>query len=131
VAVNTNDAPSQLPRSAVILGPTLPNLVVAAPGFEPATQPSAESNGGGLFTCLVCSALDGGTVDVRGKVTAPAVYSYVDEALGPWDQRPVFKSHVSKLIPLRHAPPSVGPDTLRRFPILFQIPDSEFPLDPS
>ncbi len=105
--------------------------MVAAPEFEPATQPSADSNGGVLFTGLVCSALDGGTADVLGKVTAPAVYSYVDEALGPWDQRPVFKSHVSKLIPLRHAPPSVGPDTLRRFRIWFQTPNSEFPLDPS
>lgn len=95
------------------------------------TQTSAESNGGGLFTGLVCSALDGGAADVLGKVTAPAVYSYVDEALGPWDQRPVFKSHVSKLIPLRQAQPSIGLHTLRRFPTWFPTPDSEFSLDPS
>lgn len=95
------------------------------------TQPAAEVNGRGLFTGLVCSALDGGAADVLGKVTAPSIYSYVDEALGPWNQRPLFKCHVSTLIPLRLAQPSIGLETLRLFPQWFPHPASEFPLDPS
>ncbi len=95
------------------------------------TQTAAEYGDGGVFTDLVCSALEGGGADVLGKVTVPGVYAYVDEALGPWDQRPLFKSHVSKLICLRQAQPSIAPETLRRFPEWFPTPEAEFPLDPS
>lgn len=96
-----------------------------------ATQTAAEANGGGIFTGLVCSALDGGAADVLGKVTVPSVYAYVDEALGPWEQRPLFKGHVSKLVALRQAQPAVALETLRRLPTWFPLPDSELPLDPS
>lgn len=59
-------------------------------------QPSVETGGGGLFTSLVVDALGGGAADVLGAVTAPSVYAYVEAALGAWDQRPLFKSHVSR-----------------------------------
>jgi uncharacterized caspase-like protein len=95
------------------------------------TQTASEANGGGVFTGLVCSALDGGAADVLGKVTAAGIYSYVDEALGPWEQRPLFKSHVSKLIPLRWAQPSISLETLRLLPQWFSDASSHFPLDPS
>ncbi len=95
------------------------------------TQTAAETNGRGVFTELVCSALEGGAADVLGKVTVPSVYAYVDEALGPWGQRPLFKSHVSKLVALRQAQPAVALETLRRLPMWFLTPDSELPLDPS
>ncbi len=95
------------------------------------TQTAMEVDGSGVFTSLVCSALDGGAADVIGKVTAPAVYAFVDQALGPWDQRPLFKAHVSRLTPLRKCAPAVSLEILRHLPKWFPSPDSEFSLDPS
>ncbi len=94
-------------------------------------QPSVETGGGGLFTSLVVDALDGGAADVLGAVTAPSVYAYVDAALGAWDQRPLFKSHVSRLVPLRRCAPPIDRATLRRLPTLFPVPAEDFPLDPT
>lgn len=95
------------------------------------TQAALEQGGRGVFTTLVCSALSGGASDVVGDVTVAAVYAYVDQALGPWDQRPLFKSHVSTLIPLRKCSPAVPIEVLRRLPEWFPDPDSPFALDSS
>ncbi len=95
------------------------------------SQPSVEENGSGVFTTLVCAALDGGASDVIGDVTVASVYAYVDQVLGAWDQRPLFKSHVAKLIPLRTCKPVVDLPILRLLPKYFPDPSHEFPLDPS
>jgi hypothetical protein len=94
-------------------------------------QPSVETGGGGLFTSLLIDALGGGAADVLGAVTAPSVYAYVEAALGAWDQRPLFKSHVSRLVPLRLCEPPVDRATLRKLPLLFPLPAEDLPLDPS
>jgi hypothetical protein len=96
-----------------------------------ATELAVEQDGSGVFTNLVCGALEGGAADPRGIVTAAGIYSYVDQALGPWDQRPLFKAHVSSLEPIRQCLPAVPLETLRRIPEWFQQPGDEFPLDPS
>jgi hypothetical protein len=95
------------------------------------TQAAAEEGNSGLFTGLVCAALAGGAADVLGKVTVAAVYAYVDESLGAWQQRPLFKSHVSRLLPLRLAEPRVRVEILRRLPEWFPDPERDFGLDPS
>jgi Caspase domain len=95
------------------------------------TEFAMEKDGGGLFTGLVCDALAGGAADVCGKVTTASVYAYVDQALGAWQQRPLFKSHVSKLISLRSCAPDVLPEILRLLPRYFPDPTQEFLLDPS
>lgn len=94
-------------------------------------QPSVETGGGGLFTSLVIDALAGGAADVLGTVTAPGVYAYVEAALGAWDQRPLFKSHVSRLVPLRRCTPPINRATLRRLPTLFPLPAEDLLLDPT
>jgi hypothetical protein len=94
-------------------------------------QVSVEDAGGGLFTSLVVDALSGGAADIRGDVTAPGVYSYLEAALGAWDQRPLFKSHVSQLVPLRRCDPAVDLSLLRELPKLFPLPAEDFPLSPS
>jgi hypothetical protein len=99
-----------------------------------ATRPSQvafETGGNGVFTSLVCDALEGGAADVCGLVTAASVYAYVDQALGAWDQRPLFKSHVSRLLPLRSCKPVISLEILRLLPEYFPQPDYNFPLDPS
>jgi len=96
------------------------------------SQSSVETQDGtGLFTSLVCDALAGGASDVLGNVTVASVYAYVDQVLGAWDQRPLFKSHVSKLIPLRKCMPGISMEVLRLLPKYFPTPDTLFQLDPS
>lgn len=93
-------------------------------------QPSVEVAGGGLFTSLVVDALEGGAADLLGDVTAPAIYSKVEAALGAWDQRPLFKSHLSKVIALRKCEPPIKTTILRELPTLFPLPAEDFPLSP-
>jgi uncharacterized caspase-like protein len=96
-----------------------------------ATQVAIETHGMGLFTSLFCGALEGGAADVLGNVTAAAVYAYVDQSLGAWGQRPLFKAHVSTLTPLRHTRAAVILDVLRRLPAWFPTGDAEYGLAPS
>jgi hypothetical protein len=94
-------------------------------------QPSVETGGGGLFTSLVVDALEGGAADLLGNVSAPGVYAYVEAALGAWDQRPLFKSHISQVVPLRCCTPPVDRSLLRKLPELFPLPVEDRLLDPS
>ncbi len=96
-----------------------------------ASQPAYEADGRGLFSTLVCSALDGGAADVRGHVTVAAVYAYVDQSFGAWDQRPLFKAHVSRMLSLRTGEPLVPLDVLRRLPEWFPAADHDFALSPA
>ena len=96
-----------------------------------AAESAVEVDGRGLFTTLVCDALAGGASDPIGSVTVASVYAYVDQSLGAWEQRPLFKSHVSKLSPIRRNEPAVELAILRDLPTWFPHADSVFPLDPS
>jgi hypothetical protein len=89
-----------------------------------------ESGDSGVFTALVCSALDGGAADILGNVSVASIYAYVDQAFGAWDQRPLFKSHVSRMLSLRSAKPAIDVAILRHLPDWFGSPDAEFALSP-
>ena len=92
------------------------------------TQAALEQGENGVFTELVCSALDGGAADILGNVSVAGVYAYVDQAFGAWDQRPLFKSHVSRMLSLRSAKPAIDVAILRRLPQWFADPGAELPL---
>lgn len=94
-------------------------------------EPAVENSNGGIFTTLLCDALEGGASDIRGNVTPSSIYTYVDEAMGAWDQRPMFKTNVSRLIYLRKCAPAVDLEILRKIPEYFSDPGEEYPLDPS
>lgn len=94
-------------------------------------QEAREIAGNGVFTHLMLGALKGGAADVRGVVSAAAVYGYVEQALGPWDQRPIYKSNARRLSPLRYCEPDISDDDLRRLPHLFPKPGFQYFLDPS
>jgi hypothetical protein len=94
-------------------------------------QVSVETGGGGVFTSLVIDALEGGAANILGAVSAPAIYAYVEAALGAWDQRPLFKSHVSSVLELRCCTPPIDRSILRRLPQFFPLPAEDLPLDPS
>lgn len=90
-----------------------------------------ERDGGGVFTDLVLSALRGGAADLRGHITPGSVYAYVDQALGAWDQRPIFKTNVTQFTSLREVQPQVALRTLRKLPLYFPTPQDQHMLDPS
>lgn len=90
-----------------------------------------EIGGAGVFTSLVIDALKGGAADVRGNISPGSLYAYVDEALGAWDQRPIFKTNVTSFANIRRLPPKVPFDVLRRITQYFTTPDSEHQLDPT
>jgi hypothetical protein len=90
-----------------------------------------EVNGHGIFTNLLLNALQGGAADIRGHITPGSVYAYIDQALGPWDQRPVFKTNVTRFTSLRTIEPQVPIETLRKIVDYFSSPEQEYRLDPS
>jgi len=94
-------------------------------------ETAIERAGRGVFTSLVCGALEGGASDVMGEVTSAGVYSYAEQALGPLDQRPMFKSNVSRMLPLRVCRPVVLAEILRKLTNYFPSADAEYPLDPA
>ena len=96
-----------------------------------ADQLAVEEGGGGIFTSLIYEALKGGAADILGNVTVASVYAYIDQILGAWDQRPMFKSNMARLITLRKCKPELDPAILRNLPTYFSTPTAEFPLDPS
>jgi len=92
---------------------------------------SMEYDGAGVFTSLLLDALEGGAADLRGNITPGSVYAYIDEALGAWEQRPVFKTNVTRFTPLRSVTPLIPLETLRKITTYFENPHHELPLDPS
>jgi hypothetical protein len=94
-------------------------------------ESALEINGSGVFTSLLLDALHGGASDIRGFVTPGSLYAYVDEALGAWDQRPIFKTNISKFVSLRQLPPKVPFEMLRNLTKYFQSPTDEFALNPT
>ncbi|WP_343654145.1 caspase family protein [Paraburkholderia caribensis] len=95
------------------------------------SEGAEEENGAGVFTSLVVDALNGGAADLCGNISPGSIYAYVDQALGPWEQRPVFKTNVSRFTSLRSVPAKVPLETLRKLPTFFPEPESHFDLDPS
>jgi len=88
-------------------------------------------NGKSIFTALVVDALRGGAADLRGHITPGSIYAYVDQALGPWGQRPIFKTNISHFTSLRTIAPSVPLETLRKICTYFPSAEEEHKLDPS
>jgi len=96
-----------------------------------AEEAALEAGGRGIFTSLVIDALKGGAADLLGEVTPGGVYAYVDRALGPWEQRPVFKTNISRFTSLRTVQPPISREHLRRLTQIFPNPEDELALDPS
>ena len=94
-------------------------------------EPSMEINGHGVFTNLLLDALQGGAADLRGHISPGGIYAYIDQALSAWEQRPVFKTNVTRFTSLRTINPQVPLNTLRKIIEYFPAPQEEYRLDPS
>lgn len=96
-----------------------------------AEQYASEENGAGVFTALLVDALGGAAANLVGDVTPGGVYAHVDQSLGPWSQRPVFKTNVKRFVSLRRVQPFLEPAELRRISELFPTAGFQYQLDPS
>lgn len=96
-----------------------------------ANQYAMEENGSGIFTGLLVDALNGAAANLVGDVTPGGVYAHVDQSLGPWSQRPIFKTNVKEFVSLRQADAPIELDKLHKLTELFASPEMEIQLDPS
>ncbi len=96
-----------------------------------AEQYADEKNGAGVFTTLFVDALEGAAGNLVGEVTPGSVYAHIDQSLGPWAQRPVFKTNVKSFVSLRKVQPPISLLELHRIIEFFPSPGFEFRLDPS
>ncbi|WP_441286190.1 caspase family protein [Sorangium sp. KYC3313] len=114
-----NDALSVLREGVTLLAASRPS------------EKARERFGRGVFSGLLCDALRGGGANLRGQVTAADLYAYADQALGAWDQRPLYKSYSSGFSVIRQCTPLIADDALRSLIELFPSDDAEIALDPS
>ena len=96
-----------------------------------ADQYASEKNGAGVFTTLFVDAMNGAAGNLVGDVTPGSIYAHIDQSLGPWDQRPVFKTNVKNFVSLRKVQPPISLQELQRIKEFFPSPGFAFHLDPS
>lgn len=94
-------------------------------------QYASEEDGSGVFTTLLVDALSGSAANLVGDITPGSIYAHIDQSLGAWEQRPVFKTNVRSFVSLRKVAPSIQLEDLRRLPEFFPKPGFEYQLDPS
>lgn len=94
-------------------------------------QYASEQNGRGVFTTLFVDALNGSAANLTGDITPGSVYAHIDQSLGAWEQRPVFKTNVRQFVSLRKASPPIPTEDLRRLTEFFPTPGFLFQLDPT
>ena len=116
--------------------PIASNLATLAEGLTVLTastkdQYATEENGRGVFTTLFVDALNGGAANLTGDITPGSVYAHIDQSLGAWEQRPVFKTNVKQFVSLRKVSSPIPTSDLRRLTEFFPSPGFEFPLDPT
>lgn len=104
-------------------------IMAASRAWQPSMEDSKIEHG--VFTDLLLQGLRGGAADISGSITPASLYSFVDQSLGAWQQRPVFKTNITQFLPIRTVSPRVPKTTLRKISRYFENPSDEFPLDPS
>lgn len=116
--------------------PTGGQLAILSEGLTVLTastkdQYATEENGRGVFTTLFVDALNGSAANLTGDITPGSVYAHIDQSLGAWEQRPVFKTNVKQFVSLRKVSPPITTSDLRRITEFFPSPGFAFPLDPT
>lgn len=96
-----------------------------------AEQYAMETGGSGVFTSLLVDALSGAAANLVGEVTPGSVYAHIDQSLGNWAQRPVFKTNVKKFVSLRETKAPIELVQLQKLTVLFEDSTAQLKLDPS
>jgi len=94
-------------------------------------QYATEEDGSGIFTKLFVDALSGSAANLTGDITPGSIYAHIDQSLGGWEQRPVFKTNIKRFVSLRNVSPALPIEELRMITDFFPKPGFEFQLDPS
>lgn len=94
-------------------------------------QYAIESENTGVFTNLLVDALYGAASNLIGDVTPGSVYAHIDQSLGAWEQRPIFKTNVKEFVSLRKNMPRIAVEDLMKITELFNKPSAIFKLDPT
>lgn len=96
-----------------------------------ADQYAMEENSSGVFTSLLVDALNGSAANLLGDITPGSIYAHIDQALGPWQQRPIFKTNVKSFVSLKTVQPSIQLSDLIKITDLFPEKNYIFSLNPS
>ena len=94
-------------------------------------QYASEEDGKGVFTALFVDALYGSAANLTGDITPGSIYAHIDQSLGAWEQRPVFKTNVKQFVSLREVAPPISLEDLRKITEFFPSAGCEFSLDPT
>jgi hypothetical protein len=94
-------------------------------------QYSQEQDGSGVFTTLLVDALSGAASNLMGEITPGSVYAHIDQSLGAWEQRPVFKTNVRSFVSLRKIQSPIEFQNIMKIVEFFPEPGFQFQLDPS
>jgi hypothetical protein len=94
-------------------------------------QYATEKDGRGVFTTLLVDALNGSAANLTGDVTPGSIYAHIDQSLGAWEQRPVFKTNVKQFVSLRTVSPPITTNDLRKIIDFFPDAGFEYSLDPT
>jgi Caspase domain len=94
------------------------------------TQVALTGFDGSVFTSILAHALSGEAADILGMITVASIYYHADNLLTAWDQRPMFKCHLSRMLPLRHVAPKISMALLKQICTYFPTIDHEHRLDP-
>jgi len=94
-------------------------------------QYALEEKGSGVFTNLLIDAMNGSASDLIGNITPGSIYAHIDQSLGAWKQRPIFKTNVRSFTTLRKVQPPISLTDLKKLTDLFPDKGQEFKLDPS
>lgn len=92
---------------------------------------SKEIGDHGVFTNLLLDALRGSAANLTGDITPGSVYAHIDQSLGAWEQRPIFKTNTARFVSLRKVTPPIAIEELRRISELFPSEGYVYHLDPS
>ena len=90
-----------------------------------------EGGGAGVFTSLLLDALGGAAANLVGDVTPGSVYAHIDQSLGTWGQRPMFKTNVRRFVSLRRAKAPIELGELKALSKHFPTSGFQLQLDPS
>jgi len=94
-------------------------------------QYASEEDDSGVFTNLFVDALSGSAANLTGDITPGSIYAHIDQSLGGWEQRPVFKTNVKQFVSLRKVAPAIPLEDLQRIIDFFPVPGFEYKLDPT
>ena len=79
----------------------------------------------GVFTSLLGDAFKSNIGNIFGEVTTEDVYRFINAALTPWQQTPVYKSNIMRPIVLKRLQPKITYEELDKMVKIFKTKNSK------